>query len=113
MCGLMRPTICESVQSQDTLPGSWSIDEVGVSECGQEKKMHSGGREEGWEMLNWIGAETWGLGPCGADKGWVVEADDSGRKKEGKELKATSAPVLTASDVRPDAMSHQEVESNN
>ena len=30
------------------------------------------------------------MGLCGADKGWVVDADDSGREEEGKGLKATS-----------------------
>ena len=36
------------------------------------------------------------LGPCGAGKGWVVDADDDGREEEEKGLKATSA-VLIAS----------------
>ena len=57
MHGLMCPTVCESVQGQDTLPGSRNISEVGVGECGQEKKMYSEGQEEGWEMLGWISAK--------------------------------------------------------
>ena len=37
MCGLMRPTVCESVQGQDTLPGKRSIGEVGVGNSGKEE----------------------------------------------------------------------------
>jgi hypothetical protein len=64
MCGLMRPTVCESVQGQDTLPGRRSIGEVGVGNSGREE---DGERVEGY---------------------------------------------LSGFNVRPDAMSHQEVEPN-
>ena len=37
MCGLMHPTVCESVQDQDTLPGRRSLGEVGVGDSEREE----------------------------------------------------------------------------
>ena len=79
-------TVCESVQGQDTLPGSRSINGVGVSECGQEKKMHSGGRGREGRCL--IGSAL-KLGDYD-----LVERIKVGLSKR---TKATSAPVLTVS----------------
>ena len=55
--------------------------------------MHSEGQGRDGRCLVGSTLKLRGLGRCRADKGWVVKSDDSGRREEGKELKATSVAL--------------------
>ena len=72
MCGLMRPTVCESVRGQDKLQDSRSIGGVDVGECRQERKA---GEMDGRCLVR----SALKLGVLRAEKCWVIDADDSGR----------------------------------
>ena len=86
MCGLMRPIVCESVQGQ----GHASSGEHRKSGYGRlwtgEDAFGRPGERDG-RCLVGSALKLGGLGPYGADKGWDVEADDSRREEERKELK--------------------------